>query len=396
MTSPAGQPFRQTEPHCQGSRSVDTQLIHSHHTTIQIIRAASLKRMEQIFDLVFGLPLHPLTVHAAVTLIPLSAVALLLLIFFPAWRKTFFPLTLGALTISVVLAFVAKQSGEALAQRVGNPSEHQALGDILLPASIGLLALGLAFFFLSKSSFPKWATQFAGVAGTVAVVGVVALTVLVGHSGAEATWASRVLANQAEQLPTDPATGSSSESGLSATEVAKHNTASDCWSVIDGNVYDLSGFLPEHPGGQSVIEAICGKDGTKAFAAQHQGQGKPAMELEALLIGPFGSTDGAADSGSGSSDLTSEEVAKHSTGSDCWSVVDGVVYDLTSYVTDHPGGAAIIKELCGRDATASFAGQHGNASKPLAVLTAFEIGKLAGESTLPEATVVYGEEEDDD
>ena len=361
--------------------------------------------MEQVFDLIGGLPLHPLSVHAAATLIPLSAVALLILVLVPNWRKTYFPLTLGALGASVVLAFVAKQSGEALSARVGTPAEHQALGDILFPASIGLFALGLAFYFLTKSEGPKWTTQLAGATASVAVIGVVGLSVLVGHSGAEATWANRVSATQGEALPSTPgdsntssgSSSSSTDSALAATEVAKHNTASDCWSVIDGNVYDLSGFLPDHPGGQSVIEAICGKDGTKAFAAQHQGEGKPAMELDALLLGPFGgATAGSPDGSTTTTELTSEEVAKHSTGKDCWSVVDGVVYDLTSYVTDHPGGSAIIKELCGRDATQSFAGQHGNASTPLAVLTAFEIGKLAGKSTLPEATVVYGDGEDDD
>lgn len=367
--------------------------------------------MEQLFDLVGGLPIHPLSVHAAATLIPLSAVALLILVLVPKWRKTFFPLTLGALGVSVVLAFVAKQSGEALSARVGTPAEHQALGDILFPASIGLFALGLAFYILEKSTGPKWTTQLAGAAASVAVIGVVGLTVLVGHSGAEATWANRVSATQGEALPSSPgasttsegSTSTSTESGLSAAEVAKHNTANDCWSVINGNVYDLTGYLPSHPGGQSVIKAICGKDGTKAFAAQHRGQQKPKIELDQLLVGAFGAP--ASQSGSSNQDagasgtFTSEEVAKHSTGRDCWSVVDGVVYDLTSYVTDHPGGSAIIKELCGKDATASFAGQHGGASKPLAVLTAFEIGKLEGKSTLPESTVVYGEDdegEDDD
>lgn len=364
--------------------------------------------MEQIFDLIGGLPLHPLTVHAAATLIPLSAIALLVLVFVPKWRATFFPLTLTALGSSVVLAFVAKQSGEALAARVGTPANHQALGDILFPASIGLFALGLAFYFLAKSTGPKWTTQLAGAAASVAVLAVVGLTVLVGHSGAEATWANRVSATQGEALPTESGDSTSSngnnasgaDSGLSAAEVAKHNTASDCWSVINGNVYDLTGFLPSHPGGQSVIEAICGKDGTKAFAAQHQGQQRPKIELEPLLVGAFGAAANQSGSSSGGSSsqgmFTSEEVAKHSTGKDCWSVVDGVVYDLTSYVTDHPGGSAIIKELCGKDATASFAEQHGGASKPLAVLTAFEIGKLDGKSTLPESTVVYGEGEEDD
>jgi predicted heme/steroid binding protein len=36
-------------------------------------------------------------------------------------------------------------------------------------------------------------------------------------------------------------------------EVAKHNKEGDCWLVIEGNVYDVSKFLDEHPGGEEVL-----------------------------------------------------------------------------------------------------------------------------------------------
>jgi len=368
--------------------------------------------MNEFFDTIGGLPLHPLTVHAASVLIPLSAIALVLLVSVPKWRKAYLPLTIGALAVSVGLAFAAKQSGEALAARVGNPGEHQALGDLLFPASIGLFFLGAAFYFFTRTEKPKWTLQLAGGLSTAAVAGVVILSVLVGHSGAEATWGNRLAETQAGELvaPTDLApgttdgtTGGATDGGITVAEVLKHNTQSDCWSVVNGNVYDLTSYVSQHKGGEAVIKAICGKDGTKSFSGQHAGASKPNSDLSSLLVGPLAVAGTSSGSGTGTAlpgtnttvALTSAEVLKHSTGTDCWSVINGEVYDLTAYVKDHPGGANLIKAICGKDGSSSFASQHAGAAKPKNILAAFALGPLASGSTLPEATV-RGEEEDEE
>ena len=356
--------------------------------------------MENLFDTIGGLPLHPLTVHAAAVLIPLSAFAFAILVFVPRWRKTYFPLTIGFLAVSVGLAFAAKQSGEALAERVGNPASHEALGDIMFPASIGLFFLALAFYLITRTERPKWTMQLAGSLATVGVVGVVVLSVLVGHSGAEATWASRISSGQGQELPgiTDPS--ASPGSGITAAEVSQHNTSADCWSVVNGNVYDLTTYLPRHKGGPGVLTGICGKEGTSAFTGQHGGQAAPAADLSSLFVGVFGAAAGEPGV-TPNATLTSEEVLKHATGQDCWSVINGQVYDLTSYVNEHPGGAALINAICGQDGSAAFSGQHAGASKPANVLAAFALGPLVGTSTLPNAQVSgeeseEGEEGEDD
>jgi cytochrome b involved in lipid metabolism len=46
--------------------------------------------------------------------------------------------------------------------------------------------------------------------------------------------------------------------------------------------------------------------------------------------------------------LTAEEVVKHRSPSSCWIVVDGKVYDVTSYMSEHPGGAAVLLRHSGR------------------------------------------------
>ena len=49
---------------------------------------------------------------------------------------------------------------------------------------------------------------------------------------------------------------------VEASEVAKHSTREDCWIIIHGKAYDLTKFLPEHPGGAGVILKYAGKDAT--------------------------------------------------------------------------------------------------------------------------------------
>lgn len=67
-------------------------------------------------------------------------------------------------------------------------------------------------------------------------------------------------------------------------DIAKHSTKADCWTTINGAVYNLTPFIPSHPGGDRIT-VVCGKDGTAAFEAQHDSQRDPNMELAKLKIG---------------------------------------------------------------------------------------------------------------
>ncbi len=75
--------------------------------------------------------------------------------------------------------------------------------------------------------------------------------------------------------------------------------------------------------------------------------------------------------------FTRAEVATHATSSDCWTIVDGNVYNVTSWINKHPGGAQAILGLCGVDGSAAFNGQHGDDRRPASELAGFKIGTLA-------------------
>jgi cytochrome b involved in lipid metabolism len=70
-------------------------------------------------------------------------------------------------------------------------------------------------------------------------------------------------------------------------------------------------------------------------------------------------------------------VAKHNKASNCWTIVDGKVYNLTKFVAKHPGGRKRIIRMCGRDSSAAFHGQHSSGSRAnKVVLRRYKIGTL--------------------
>lgn len=60
------------------------------------------------------------------------------------------------------------------------------------------------------------------------------------------------------------------QEAISLAEVTQHTSSSDCWTVIEGQVYNVSGYVSLHPGGGRILQA-CGKDASDLFS------GKSAM-----------------------------------------------------------------------------------------------------------------------
>lgn len=102
------------------------------------------------------------------------------------------------------------------------------------------------------------------------------------------------ISNQAPSSSNKPEDNTSSGSFTKA-EVAEHNTEDDCWTIVNDNVYDLTAYIPRHPGGDDIL-AACGTDGTSLFVERETedgesvGSGTPhsdsaATQLESLKIG---------------------------------------------------------------------------------------------------------------
>jgi hypothetical protein len=145
-----------------------------------------------LFDTVFGLPLHPLAVHAAVVLVPLAALGAVIMAVSPRLARRYAGLIVVAGVASFVASFVAKEAGESLASRVPVTAQHLQLGDVV-PILALILALGLIGFWLVDRGIPgnrsrPWWLRVAAVALIVMAVLATVWTVRAGHSGAESVW----------------------------------------------------------------------------------------------------------------------------------------------------------------------------------------------------------------
>ncbi|KAL0931102.1 cytochrome b5 [Colletotrichum truncatum] len=101
-------------------------------------------------------------------------------------------------------------------------------------------------------------------------------------------------------------------------------------------------------------------------------------------------------------EFTAKEVALHREANDCWMVIHGEVYDVTKYLHDHPGGAEVLIEAGGVDATEAF-DNAGHSEDAYEIMADFRVGKLKGANkrnapkavrvapkTLPQPTTTSG------
>lgn len=145
----------------------------------------------------FGIPAHPLVVHAAVVLLPLAAIAAVVVAAIPRARRHYAPVVLGVALLATLAVGLAQQSGESLEDRVTETDlveAHTEKGESVLPwaLAVTMVAGALAVEPVLRSRLPRLSARTTTAAlvavAVVAGVGATWTIVDVGHSGAKATW----------------------------------------------------------------------------------------------------------------------------------------------------------------------------------------------------------------
>jgi len=270
------------------------------------------------FDLITGLPVHVLITHAVVVLLPLAVLTLILVITIPKLRSHYRYPAVGLAIVSAISAIIAEQSGQALQARVGYPGEHAEWGEMLPPVAVALAVLSVIWLIVSRMASSRGKVLAAIIGGVIIVVGIfaVVITVQAGHSGSEQTWSERI-----ESADSESADAEATESEISEP---------------DPPVTDME------------------------------------SEPEMIPVEPDGGTGASGDV----QVLGIEAVAANATEDSCWAIIDDNVYDLTDWISSHPGGASRIIGLCGTDGTSQFQGQHGGSSSAQGTLERYLLGAV--------------------
>ena len=270
------------------------------------------------FDLITGLPVHVLITHAVVVLLPLAVLTLILVVTIPKLRSHYRYPAVGLAIVSAISAIIAEQSGTALQARVVYPGEHAEWGEMLPPVAVALAVLSVIWLIVSRMASSRGKVLAAILGGVIIVVGIIAvvITVQAGHSGSEQTWSERI-----ESADSESADAEATESEISEP---------------DPPVTDME------------------------------------SEPEMIPVEPDGGTGASGDV----QVLGLEAVAANATEDSCWAIIDDNVYDLTDWISSHPGGASRIIGLCGTDGTSQFQGQHGGSSSAQGTLERYLLGAV--------------------
>lgn len=160
-----------------------------------------------VLDDVFGVPTHPLAVHAPVVLVPIAAVVAVVLAARTDWRVRVGWLMPAAVLVLVAMLFVAKESGESAkeAENVfGDIARHEDLANATFVLSLVWFVLTLAVavrdrmtvrdrhtFALSADAAMVGRDTIGQVLAILAAAAAVITTVWLirtGHAGAESRW----------------------------------------------------------------------------------------------------------------------------------------------------------------------------------------------------------------
>ncbi|KZC13281.1 PREDICTED: cytochrome b5 [Dufourea novaeangliae] len=92
---------------------------------------------------------------------------------------------------------------------------------------------------------------------------------------------------------------------------------------------------------------------------------------------------------------TRKEVAEHTDSNDLWIIINNKIYNLSSFLSEHPGGEEVLLEQGGQDGTQPFE-DIGHSSDARQMMESYKIGELVEEErtkgNASGSSALYGED----
>jgi uncharacterized membrane protein len=146
-------------------------------------------------DTVFGIPLHPLLVHAVVVLVPLSVLGTVVIALVPRWRGTYGWLVVAASAVSFAAVPLTTRSGKDLKESLTlggavleKVNEHQQMGERVIWAVGAMFVFNLLLMLAHRADRPAGQRTAMAVLAAVAALVSLVLVLITGHLGSTAVW----------------------------------------------------------------------------------------------------------------------------------------------------------------------------------------------------------------
>nr|XP_012232311.1 PREDICTED: LOW QUALITY PROTEIN: nitrate reductase [NADH] 3-like [Linepithema humile] len=180
-----------------------------------------------------------------------------------------------------------------------------------------------------------------------------------------------------------------------ADEVAHHDHEGDLWIVIHGKIYNLTSFLKEHPGGEEVLLALAGEDGTDCFDSIGHSQEalllREKFYIGELVGGPRSQPSRKQETNAGrlyegevakhrrdmagEKQFTRSEIEKNKDIDKVYLILHDKVYNVHSFLNEHPGGEEILLDHKGKDASEDF-DDVGHSNDAMELMKKYHVGEL--------------------
>jgi hypothetical protein len=147
-------------------------------------------------ETVFGLPAHPLIVHAPVILVPLATLGVIAIVVVPRWRERYGSLVAILAVVAFLSTIAAYLSGENFEETfegaggsLGEKIEaHEALGKTMPWFGLGLAIVAVGFVLLVRRGAAKNVILVAAVVAVVVSGAATVQLIRTGHAGATAVF----------------------------------------------------------------------------------------------------------------------------------------------------------------------------------------------------------------